>query len=49
MDLDTNAFLYSKNAHEKMYPASITKIMTAMIVLEHTDMEEEIDILRDCL
>ncbi len=42
MDLDTNAFLYSKNAHEKMYPASITKIMTAMIVLEHTDMEEEI-------
>ncbi len=42
MDLDTNAFLYSKNAYETMYPASITKIMTAMIVLEHTDMDEEI-------
>lgn len=42
MDLDTDAFLYSKNAYEKMYPASITKIMTAMIALEKGDPEDEI-------
>lgn len=42
MDLDTSALLYSKNAYEARYPASITKIMTAMIVIEHTGMDEEI-------
>lgn len=42
MDLDTNALLYSKNAYEKMYPASITKIMTAMIALEKGNLEDEI-------
>ncbi len=26
--------LYDKNAHEKMYPASLTKIMTALLTLE---------------
>ena len=35
MDLDTGAFLYSKNAEAKMYPASITKIMTMLVALEH--------------
>ncbi|MDO5344788.1 MAG: D-alanyl-D-alanine carboxypeptidase family protein [Lachnospiraceae bacterium] len=43
MDLDTNALLYSKNAYEKMYPASITKIMTAMLALEKGNLEEEIE------
>lgn len=35
MDIDTGAFLYSKNAEAKMYPASITKIMTTMVAIEH--------------
>lgn len=35
MDLDTGAFLYSKNAEAKLYPASITKIMTMLVALEH--------------
>lgn len=42
MDLDTNALLYSKNAYAKMYPASITKIMTAMLVLENGNLDDEI-------
>ena len=33
MDLDTGAFLYSKNAEAKLYPASITKIMTVLLAL----------------
>lgn len=42
MDLTTGTFLYSKNAYEKRYPASITKIMTAMVVLENGNLEDEI-------
>ena len=33
MDANTGAVLYSKNVHEKLYPASITKIMTTAIAL----------------
>jgi D-alanyl-D-alanine carboxypeptidase (penicillin-binding protein 5/6) len=31
---DTNTILYSKNADEKVYPASITKLMTAILTVE---------------
>ena len=34
---DTGEVLYGKNAHEKRYPASITKVMTAMLVVEAID------------
>ena len=34
-NLDTGLILYEKNADEKMYPASLTKIMTAIVVLEN--------------
>ena len=34
VDPDTGEVLYSKNVHDKLYPASLTKIMTAMMVLE---------------
>ena len=39
MDLDTGAVLYSKNCDRKLYPASITKIMTALLVLENADLD----------
>ena len=31
---DSGKILYEKNAYERMYPASTTKIMTAILVLE---------------
>ena len=31
---------FEKNAHEKMYPASTTKLLTALLVLENCSMEE---------
>ncbi len=34
ISLDTGEFLYEKNIDKKVYPASITKIMTAVIILE---------------
>ena len=32
--LDTGEVLYSKNADKKIYPAAITNIMTAIVILE---------------
>ena len=34
MDADTGVILYEKNAHEKMYPASTTKLMTSLLAME---------------
>ncbi len=40
MDLKTGKILYEKNIDKKMYPASLTKVMTAIIVLEKCDLNE---------
>ena len=42
MDVDTGIVLYEKNIHEKLYPASITKILTALIAYEHCSMNETV-------
>ena len=34
MDTAGDVVLYDKNAHQTMYPASITKVMTALVVLD---------------
>lgn len=39
-DAMTGEVLYAKNAHQKMYPASTTKIMTAALALEYIKMDE---------
>ena len=36
-NMDTGEILYSKNADERIYPASITKLMTALVVCENVD------------
>ena len=35
--LDTGDVLYTKNADKKLYPASLTKIMTALVLLDNTE------------
>ena len=42
MDAVTDTILYSKNANDKLYPASITKIMTALLACENLDMDDTI-------
>ena len=37
MDAEHDEVLYEKNAHQKMYPASLTKVMTSLLVLEAID------------
>ena len=39
-DLKNNEVLCAKGLHEKMYPASLTKIMTAVIALEYGSMDQ---------
>ncbi|MCL2579775.1 MAG: D-alanyl-D-alanine carboxypeptidase [Oscillospiraceae bacterium] len=43
MDLETGQVIYDKGAHQRVYPASTTKILTALLVVENaslTDMME---------
>ena len=42
IDAGSGAILYEKNAYEQRDPASITKIITALIALENLDMNEEV-------
>ena len=37
IDPDTEEILYARNIHERLYPASLTKVMTALLVLEAVD------------
>ncbi len=40
VDTAYGEILYEQNAHEKMYPASITKVMTALLVIEAIERGE---------
>ena len=40
IDADTGAVLYEKNMHEQLYPASITKLMTALLSMEALEPEQ---------
>ena len=37
MDEDTGTILYTKNEHEKLRPASVTKVMTLLLTMEALD------------
>ena len=47
MDSDTGTVLYGKNMDQPYYPASITKILTALIVLEQCDLNEMVTFSHD--
>ena len=40
IDNKTNKVLYSKNENKKMYPASTTKILTAILVIENSNLDD---------
>lgn len=49
LDLDDRKVLYSKQALQKVYPASITKIMTAMLALKYGNMNDVVTITQENL
>ncbi len=42
MDVQSGSILYSKNMDKKQYPASITKIMTALLAIENSSLSETV-------
>ena len=51
ISMDTDEILFEKNIDEKVYPASITKIMTALLMLESDkfDPKAKVKINQSCL
>ncbi len=45
----TGKILYEKNAHQKMYPASTTKILTALVVMEKCQMTDKVTVSKKAL
>ena len=42
IDSNSGKILYSKNINEKRYPASTTKILTAILAIEHFSLDEKL-------
>ena len=42
MDVTSGTVLYEKNPHQQLYPASITKILTALLAVEGSQMDEQV-------
>ncbi len=42
IDADTGTILYEKSSHIKAYPASVTKLMTALLVIENCSLSETV-------
>lgn len=49
MDATTGLILYEKNSTKKKYPASITKIMTTLLALENSSLNETVTFSRDAI
>ncbi len=49
MEAGTGAVLYAKNIHEKEYPASMTKILTAVLVSENCSLDEIVTFSHDAV
>lgn len=49
MDADTGTILYNKGMDELRYPASTTKLMTLLVALENSSMDEQVTFTETCL
>lgn len=47
IDADTCTILYEKNSHAKAYPASVTKLMTALLTVENCSLSETVTFSAD--
>lgn len=47
VDLNTGKIIYEQNADEKIYPASLTKIMTCLLVLENGNLSDTVTVTAD--
>ena len=49
LDGETGQFLYSYNANRRMYPASLTKMMTVLLAVERDNPKRKITVGQACL
>lgn len=49
MEANTGVILYSKNIHEKLYPASTTKILTCLVAAESASLDETVNFSHDAV
>lgn len=49
MDVETGDVLYEKNSSVRHYPASITKCMTALVVLENRNLDDRVEYSNEAL
>lgn len=49
MDANTGAILYAKNIHEKLYPASITKLLSTYVALQECELDEMVTFSEDAV
>lgn len=49
MEVSTGTILYEKNIYDKHYPASITKILTALIAIENSSLDDTVTFSHDSI
>lgn len=49
MEVSTGSILYKKNIHKQHYPASITKVMTALLALENSSLSDTVKFSHDAV
>ena len=49
IDADSGAVLFGQNIHESYPPASITKLLTALVVLEHCNLDETVTFSQEAI
>ena len=49
MDLSTHEVLFAQNVHERLYPASLTKVMTALVAIRYGNLDDVITIDENAL
>lgn len=48
MDVDSGEILYYKNMDDRHYPASITKVLTGLLLIENANLDDVITFSQDC-
>lgn len=48
MDVDSGEILYYKNMDDRHYPASITKVLTGLLLIENANLDDTITFSQDC-
>lgn len=49
MDANTGIILYAKNIHEKLYPASTTKLLTCLLAMENGNLDDMVTFSHDAV